>query len=485
MLKKSASLSSARRARPARQARPEVRGSKFRKPRTSDLEPSPVPLSPSVSRVYPAKARATPPLDAETIAIGTELLIGGRTDSNSLFLADELGQLGIAVRFKSVVGDERQDIVTAIHTAVKRAQVIILTGGLGPTVDDCTREAVAQATGHRLGRRKEALEGMMARLAQWGRRPSKGQLRQAMIPSGATVLKNPAGSAPGFWLTWNKALIVSLPGVPREMEEMVRQEVLPLLRAASESSGRSPRAPIVRQVFHTFGLAEADVDAKLEGLIPKAVPVDLGLLASPMGVLVSLTTKGNQSAPEKSPDLLQKLANDVRARLSDWLYAEGRDTMEEVVGRELTKRRLILAVAESCTGGLIGHRLTQVAGSSAYVDRAAVCYSNRAKTEMLGVPAELIAQRGAVSKEVAAAMASGIRERANVSVGLSVTGIAGPGGGTETKPVGLVYIGLDDGTGQPITREFRFHGDRNVIKQRSSQAALDLLRRWLLNKGSK
>jgi nicotinamide-nucleotide amidase len=419
---------------------------------------------------------------AETVAIGTELLIGGRSDSNSLFLANELGKIGIAVRFKSVVGDEQQDIVMAIHTAITRAQVIIMTGGLGPTVDDCTREAVAYATGHRLGRRKDALEGMTARLAQWGRRPSKGQLRQAMIPSGAAVLKNPVGSAPGFCLAWKKALIVSLPGVPREMEEMMRQEVVPLLRAAMESSGRSSQAPIVRQVFHTFGLAEADVDAKLHGLIPKGAPVDLGMLASPLGVLVSLTTKGNQSATEKHRDLLQKLANDVRSRLREWLFAEGHDTMEEVVGRELTKRGLMLAVAESCTGGLIGHRLTQVAGSSAYVDRGAVCYSNRAKTEMVGVPAELIARRGAVSQEVAAAMACGIRERANVSVGLSVTGIAGPGGGTKTKPVGLVYIGLDDGTGRPITREFRFHGDRNVIKQRSSQAALDLLRRWLLDK---
>jgi nicotinamide-nucleotide amidase len=423
--------------------------------------------------------------DVEIIAIGTELLIGGRSDSNSLFLSDELGRLGIAVRFKSIVGDERQDIVTAIHTAVKRSQVIVMTGGLGPTMDDCTREAVARATGHRLGRRKEALEGMTARLAQWGRIPNTAQLRQALIPSGATVLKNPVGSAPGFCLTWKKAMIISLPGVPREMEEMMRQEVMPLLRAACESSGRPQRAPIVRQIFHTFGLAEADVDTKLKGLIPNGAPVDLGLLASPMGVLVSLTMKGNQSAPEKNRDLLQKLANDVRSRLSDWLFAEGRDTMEEVVGRELARQGLMLAIAESCTGGLIGHRLTQVAGSSAYVDRGAVCYSNRAKTEMLGVPAELIARRGAVSKEVAAAMACGIRERANVSVGLSVTGIAGPGGGTETKPVGLVYVGLDDGTGRPIAREFRFHGDRNVIKQRSSQAALDLLRRWLLVKASK
>ncbi|MDZ4734437.1 MAG: competence/damage-inducible protein A [Nitrospirota bacterium] len=432
-----------------------------------------------------SKAPAALPFTAETIAIGTELLIGGRSDSNSLFLADELGKLGITVRFKSVVGDERADIVTALHIAVRRAHVIVMTGGLGPTVDDCTREAVACATGHRLGRRKEALEGMTARLAQWGRTPNTAQLRQAMIPSGATVLKNPVGSAPGFCLTWKKALIISLPGVQREMEEMMRQEVLPLLRGAGESSGRLPPAPIVRQVFHTFGLAEADVDAKLQGLIPKGLPIDLGLLASPLGVLVSLTTKGNHSAPEKNRVLLQQLAKDVRSRLSDWLFAEGRDTMEEVVGRELLHRGLTLAVAESCTGGLIGHRLTQVAGSSAYVDRVAVCYSNRAKTEMLGVPAELIAREGAVSKKVAAAMACGIRERANVSVGLSVTGIAGPAGGTETKPVGLVFVGLDDGTGRPVTQEFRFHGDRNVIKQRSSQAALDFLRRWLLDKASK
>ena len=421
--------------------------------------------------------------DAEIIAIGTELLIGGW--SNSIYLADELAKLGIAVRFKSVVGDEKQDIVTAIYTAAKRAQVIIMTGGLGPTVDDCTREAVAAATGHRLGRRKEALEGMTAWLAQWGRTASPAQLRQALIPSRAVVLKNPVGSAPGFCLTWKQALIVALPGVPREMEAMMQQEVLPLLLAAAASSGQPPRAPIARLLFHTFGLAEADVDAKLKGLIPKGAPVDLGLLVSPLAVLVSLTAKGNQSAQWKHHDLLQKLADGVRSRLNEWIFAEGRDQMEEVVGRELAARGLTIALAESCTGGLIGHRLTQVAGSSAYVDRVAVCYSNRAKTEMLGVPADLIARQGAVSREVAAAMACNVRERAKVSVGLSVTGIAGPGGGTETKPVGLVYIGLDGGVGQPIVKECRFHGDRTIIKQRSSQAALDLLRRWLLDQRAK
>ncbi len=426
---------------------------------------------------------AAPPLTAETIAIGSELLIGGKSEANSLFLAEELAKLGIEVRFKSVVGDIQPDIALAIGHAAKRAGVVIMTGGLGPTIDDRTREAVAQATGRRLGKRKDALESIRARLAQWGRTPNKGQLRQAMIPSGATVLANPVGSAPGFCLTWKRSLIVSLPGVPREMEAMMVQEVIPILKSRLDSAKYRARA-ITRQIFHTFGLPEADVDAKLQGLIPKGIPVDLGLLASPMGVLVSLTSKSGSRKSGMRGNLLQSLAQQVRSRLSDWLFAEGDETMEEVVGRLLTKQGLTVALAESCTGGLIGHRLTQVPGSSAYVDRSVICYSNRAKQEMLGVPAELIATYGAVSKEVAASMAKGIRERAGVSVGISVTGIAGPGGATETKPIGLVYIGLAGGAGDSVTKEFRFHGDRQVIKQRSSQAALDLLRRWLLGRGN-
>ncbi len=419
---------------------------------------------------------------AETIAIGSELLVGGRSDSNSLLIADQLGRSGIEVRFKTIVGDDQADIVNAIKTAARRAGVIVMTGGLGPTVDDCTREAVAEATGRRLARRKEAFEGMAARLAQWGRTPNKGQLRQALIPSGAMVLPNPVGSAPGFALSWKRAFVVALPGVPREMEAMMEQTVIPLLTQQFEQSMTSLPPPIQRSVFHTWGLPEADVDARLQGLLTARTPVDLGLLASPMGVLVSLTTKPSHSG---NRNILDSLESAVRTRLREWIFAEGQDTMEAVVGRLLSKQKLTIALAESCTGGLIGHRLTQVPGSSAYVDRGAICYSNRAKTDMLGVSAELIAAQGAVSREVAAAMAQGIRDRAGVSVGLSVTGIAGPGGATETKPVGLVYVGLDCGAVDVTTKEFRFHGDRLVIKQRSSQAALDLLRRWLITRGNR
>jgi len=417
------------------------------------------------------------PLIAETIAVGSELLVGGRSDSNSLFITDQLGKLGIEVRFKSVVGDAQADIVKVLKTAVGRAQVVVLTGGLGPTVDDCTREALAKACGRRLARRKEALEGLKARLAQWGRIPNKGQLRQTLIPSGATVLANPVGSAPGFWLNWKQALVISLPGVPGELEAMMMEGVVPLLSSRLDTQGRFRRQPMTRMLFHTWGLPEADVDDKLVGVMPKGAPIDLGLLASPMGVLVSLTSTPRADVRE---GLIQALADEVRSRLREWLFAEGRVTMEEVVGGLLTEQKRTIALAESCTGGLISHRLTQVPGSSAYFDRGVVCYSNKAKIELLGVPGELIDQHGAVSAEVAAAMAKGIRERSGVSVGMSVTGIAGPGGATTTKPVGLVYIGLHSDHGESVTKEYHFHGDRTVIKQRSSQAALDLLRRWLL-----
>ena len=417
------------------------------------------------------------PYIAETIAIGSELLMGGRSDGNSLFIADALSAIGVEVRFKTIVGDDQSDIAGVLTTACRRAGIVIMTGGLGPTVDDCTREAVASVTGFRLAHRKEAFESMRARLAQWGRTPNRGQLRQALIPSKATVIHNPIGSAPGFVLTWRNARVFALPGVPSEMQAMMQKSVIPLLADQFDRSKQERPHPITRLIFHTWGLPESDVNTKLQGLIQKRTPVALGLLASPAGVLVSLTTRSHQSTKEA---VLLSLAEGVRTRLHEWIYAEGQDTLEEVVGRLLQRRKFTVAVAESCTGGLIGYRLTQVPGSSAYVDRGALCYSNRSKTELLGVPARLIEQYGAVSREVAEAMAKGMRERAGVSVALSVTGIAGPGGATESKPVGLVYIGLDGGDDDVTAKEFRFHGDRSVIRQRAAQAALDMLRRWLI-----
>jgi nicotinamide-nucleotide amidase len=429
----------------------------------------------------------------EIIAIGSELL-EGRFETNSLFLAEELGALGVEVRFKSVVGDDKGDIIAALLIASRRAEVVVLTGGLGPTVDDCTRQAVARATGKRLHRSSEAVEGMVRRLAAWGRTPTHAQFRQGMIPAGAEVLANPVGSAPGFCLKWRGCLIAALPGVPVEAEQMFATALSH--KILTHGPARAARERIERRLLHTFGLTESDLDQRLKDLKIAKNDLRLGLRASPLGVTVALTACGARSAPAvsagkgggRSYRRLDSAVQRAKKEIGRYVYAEGHDTMEAIVGRLLTARGLTLAVAESCTGGLIGHRLTQIPGSSAYLDRVAVCYSNRAKIEWLAVPPSLIRRVGAVSAEVAAAMAGGVRRRSRTSIGLSVTGIAGPDGGTPQKPVGLVYVGLNAKKGRQsgeasLTREFRFHGTRDMIKLRASQAALDLLRQWLAETG--
>ncbi len=412
----------------------------------------------------------------EIIAVGSELLIGGRLDTNSVFLSERLGALGVEVRFKSIVGDSEDDIVTVLTTAARRAEIVILTGGLGSTSDDCTRQAVARAVGRPLRRRAEAFAGMSARLAAWGRTPTVAQLRQTLIPSGADVLANPVGSAPGFSLQWNGSFIAALPGVPREADAMFDAAVVPHLVTVGTRDDRR----IERRLLHTFGLFESEIDRQLSDLMKTYRSIELGLLASPLGVTIALTAR---AVPSRATPL-DRLVQAVKRRLHRHVYAEGDQTMEDIVGRELAKQGLTLAVAESCTGGLIGHRLTQVPGSSRYFDRGVISYSNEAKHEVLGIPLALLRRHGAVSAHVAAAMAKGIRLKSHTDIGLSVTGIAGPGGGTVHKPVGLVYIGLNAKTSRrffqdTLTEEFRFHGDRHSIKMRASQAALNMVRLWL------
>ena len=417
---------------------------------------------------------------AEIIAVGSELLLGGRVDTNSLFLSELLAEHGIEVRFKSVVGDDVDDIGVAVTNAARRAKLVLITGGLGPTVDDVTREAVAQVTGHPLRLRPRALESITTRLQSAGRTVSENQRRQAFLPTGAVLLRNAAGIAPGFAVEWKRCRIFCLPGVSHEARRMCAESLLPLLRREGLLS-----SAIETRTIHTFGLLEGEIDNRISGIISAASPFRLGLLASPLGVSVSLTRSENmerrragKGSPMKSDVSLDSLMNDVIARLGQHVFSIDGRTMEEVVGRHLRDRGFTIALAESCTGGLIAHRLTQVAGSSAYVDRGVVCYDNRAKIELLGVSESSLRKYGAVNAQVAKAMAQGIRTRSKVDVGLSVTGIAGPGGGTAHKPVGLVYIGLSTSR-QSYTKKFQFHGERETIKLRSSQAALDVLRRWL------
>ncbi len=418
---------------------------------------------------------------AEIIAVGSELLLGGRLDTNSLFLSELLAAQGIGVRFKSVVGDDVKDIGVAVTNAAKRTKLVLITGGLGPTVDDVTREAVAEVTGKPLRLRPQALKAITARLQAAGRPVTQNQRRQAFLPIGAVLLRNPVGIAPGFAVKW-KRWIVCLPGVSHEARRMCAESLLPLLRREGLLA-----SAIEARTIHTFGLLEGEIDSRLREIMPAASPFRLGLLASPLGVSVSLTQSGTterrparKKNARQSAISLDDLMDAVIVTLGQYVFSNNGQTMEEVVGRHLRDRGLTIALAESCTAGLIAHRLTQVPGSSAYVDRGVVCYDNRAKIELLGVSESLLKKNGAVSAQVAKAMAQGIRTRSKVDLGLSVTGIAGPAGGTKDKPVGLVYVGLATAK-KSFTKEFRFHGERDTIKLRSSQGALDVLRRWLCN----
>ena len=417
---------------------------------------------------------------AEIIAVGSELLLGGRVDTNSLFLSEALAAQGIEVRFKSVVGDDVEDVGVTVTNAVKRAKLVLLTGGLGPTVDDVTHEAVALITGKPLRLRPRALESITTRLQAAGRPVTENQRRQAFLPTGAVLLHNPSGIAPGFAVKWKRSWIVCLPGVSHEARRMCAESLLPLLR---QEGLLSPA--IETRTIHIFGPLEGEIDMRLREIISPTSPFRLGLLASPLGVSVSFTRSENIQRKQtgkrsvmKTATSLDSLMDAVIAKLGQHVFSINGQTMEEVVGQQLRDRGLAVALAESCTGGLIAHRLTRVAGSSAYVDQGVVCYSNRAKIELLGVSESLLKKYGAVSAQVAKAMAQGVRTRSKVDVGLSVTGIAGPGGGTASKPVGLVYVGLATSKGTTTTA-FRFYGERDAITLRASQAALDVLRRWL------
>lgn len=419
---------------------------------------------------------------AELIAVGSELLVGGRAESNSLFLADALSAMGLSVKYKTVVGDNVDDINRVLAGAVQRADVVIMTGGLGPTVDDVTREAVAKASGQPLRQSKVAKEQVLARFAARGRTPAPVQMCQARIPAGATVLPNPNGTAPGFFLEIRRSLVFVLPGVPSEAQTMLTASVCPIL----EKTLPLPFT-LDRRVLRVIGLTEAEVDARIRPVCVKFKDVTVGILASPLGVTVSLSQLLTRTglvftrAGKRQENLLDRLICKMQDLLGQHVYATENLEMEEVVGRLLSASGLTLALAESCTGGLIGHRLTQVPGSSTYFDCSVVCYSNRAKIDWLHVPDELFPKYGAVSAEVARAMAQGVRQRTGADIGLSVTGIAGPGGETKDKPVGLVYVGLD-GQGDYSVKQFQFHGDRPTIKLRASQCALDMLRRWLVTR---
>jgi len=402
---------------------------------------------------------------AEIIAVGSELLSSERVDTNSLWLTEQLNRLGLEVIAKAVVGDDLGRLTEMIRTAVERTPLVIVTGGLGPTEDDLTRDAVALATGCPLALDAAVLEELTAKFARRGREMAPNNKRQAMVPEGAEVLPNPQGTAPGLYLARGDHQLVILPGPPRENRPMFAQEVVQRLPLGEQR--------LARTVLHVSGLGESDMDALIAPLYKPLDNPTTGILFTPVDLEIHLTARG--TSLEECERLNTELADRMAEKLGKNLYSRGL-SMEEVVGLELKRRGQTVATAESLTGGLIGERLTRVAGSSAYFLGALVTYSESAKEKLLGVPTALLREHSAVSAAVAEAMAAGARERTGADYGLAVTGYAGPGGGTEADPVGTFYVGLADAAGT-TSKRFQVPGERELVRTRCSQAALDYLRR--------
>ena len=417
---------------------------------------------------------------AAIIAVGTELLTPSRIDTNSLFITEQLNLLGITVIFKSVIGDDREDLAVAFRSALERVDLIVFSGGLGPTDDDVTREVVSAVLRRPLTEDEALTERLRARFVARGFQPPmpENNRRQAMVPEGAYTIDNAFGSAPGLWIEEGERLVVLLPGPPRELRPMLTSLVEGRLRE------RSPGHAIVRRVVKISGRIESQVDEALQPLYrawgQMSPPIAATILANPGQIELHVSVRA--SSGEAARRALEGAASQVIEVLGADVFSTDGRSLEEVVGVLLVERGMNIAVAESCTGGLITSRLTDVAGSSRYVLQSVVVYSNEAKSTLVGVPAELIAEHGAVSEPVALAMAEGIRTRAGVDIGVGVTGIAGPSGGTAEKPVGTVVIAAATRSGS-CSRTFRFFGERDRVKFQASQAALDMVRRMLLGSG--
>ena len=410
-------------------------------------------------------------MKAEIIAVGSELLTPYRLDTNSLFLTLELNSLGIRVTRKVVVGDDRELLREAFREALERVELVVASGGLGPTADDLTRETVAELLGRRLLRDESILYGIEERFKRFGRTMPEVNTRQAMVPEGAIVLANARGTAPGLWLETEERIVLLLPGPPPELEPMFRNEVRPRL------AKRAPNLRLLTRDIRISGMPESEVEQRVAPIYKQYGQVETTILASPGEIQLHPRIWTSDSASAEK--ILDELVERVVMALGEHIFTTRGESLEEVVAGSLIFNRATIAVAESCTGGLLAERLTDVPGSSAYFRGGVVSYSNDLKAAWLDVPAELIEAKGAVSTEVALAMAEGVRRSSGASLGLSITGIAGPGGGTPSKPVGTVHIGLANETGAR-ERGFRFPGDRDRIRHQASQVALDMVRRHFI-----
>ena len=410
-------------------------------------------------------------LSAEIIAIGSELLTPRFQDSNSLYLTEQLNGIGIAVMMKSIVGDDENYLEDAVRHSLARTPVLITIGGLGPTEDDITRKIVARVLQRQLVLNGEILAKLQRRFKARGVEMPANNARQALVLTGSDILENNHGTAPGLWITAEKNHVILLPGPPSELKPMFEASCMPRLRDLAGGIA------LVQCMFRTAGLPESMLDARIAPIYTKYQNPETTILAKPGQVEVRLTARGKNR--EEAERLLKELADQIEHELNDFIFARSEQSLEEVVGMYLVMKGATISTAESCTGGMIAERLTDVPGSSRYFRSGLVCYSNESKMELAGIPPLLLEMQGAVSAEVARGLAEAIRVRAGTTIGVAVTGIAGPTGGSTEKPVGTVHIAVATPTGTEH-RQFLFPGDRDKIRWQASQAALDMVRRELM-----
>ncbi len=409
------------------------------------------------------------------LAVGSEMLTPHRIDTNSLTITERLNAVGYDVRMKAVVADDIDELAAVLASVLAWADLVVLTGGLGPTADDITRDAVARVLDVPLEIDERIVSAIQERFARRGLRMPDNNRRQAQVPRGATVLDNPHGSAPGLWLEHGSTALVLLPGPPREMTPMLDAVVRERLAPVAPGTG------LFRRVLKLTGRSESDIDAQAQPIYAKwmaePVPIATTILAVSGQIELHLTASASGRAAGEAA--LNRAVLELQASFGDTLYSTDGRGLEAVVGDLLRDRRLRVAVAESCSGGLLASRLTDIPGSSDYFDRGVVAYSNRAKTEMLDIPDTLIGVHGAVSEPVALAMAQGVRDRSKAEIGIGVTGIAGPGGATPGKPVGMVCIAVCVHD-EHWVRTFQFVGGRDLVKYQSATAAMNMLRLMLV-----
>ncbi len=410
-------------------------------------------------------------LSAEIIAIGSELLTPTKTDTNSLWLTEKLNDIGIEVMLKTIVGDDGARLEETVRDAMKRSDVVITTGGLGPTEDDITREFTARAVDRQLNYHEEIEVHLRERFRSWGREMPDINKRQAYVIEGAEILPNPNGSAVGMLAEIDGKLLIVLPGPPRENQPMFANHVFARLKAIAGE------VYVNRRILKVSGLGESAVDEVAAPIYKSYPTVQTSILFNKSEVEIHIAARA--SDPDEAKRTTDELAGKLAEALGTAVFSTSGETLEAVIGRLLLERGQTVAVAESCTGGLIGQRITSVPGSSAYFMEGSITYSNAAKIRTLGVSGEIIDQHGAVSSECAEAMAAGMRAYAATDHAISVTGIAGPDGGTPEKPVGTVFIGYA-GPGGARSIKIVVPGDRYLVRWRASSAALDLLRRQIL-----